>query len=39
MHFVTDVGQNLQNSYFNELSAMYAKQKPVGIHPVVFFNL
>ena len=28
--FFFELGQNLQNSYFNELSLMYAKQKSVN---------
>ena len=33
--FFEELGQNLQNNYFNELFPMYVKQKP---HPVGFFN-
>ena len=31
--FFKELGQNLQNSYFNELFPMYAKQKPVEYLP------
>ena len=32
--FAKELGQNLQNSYFNELFPMYGKQKPVKYSPI-----
>ena len=37
--FLYKIGQNLQNSYFNKLFLMYAKQKPVEYSPGGFLYL
>ena len=36
--FFKEPGQNVQNSYFNELFPMYAKQKPMEYLPGGVFN-